>query len=80
MIDERLLRRITFNPRILGGKPIIRGMRIPVELVVAMLAQGASIADILDGYPDLEPDDVQACLVYAYKIIMNESIDAVAMA
>ena len=66
MMDEALLERITYDPEIFGGKPIIRGMRISVELVLSLLAQGESADAILDDYPDLEPDDVRACLAYAH--------------
>src|SRR5438874_597271 len=65
MIDEKLLGRITANPEIFGGKPIIRGMRISVELVLSLLAQGETPETILADYPDLEPDDLRACLAYA---------------
>jgi len=59
-----LLKRITINPNIFGGKPIIRGMKIKVENVLALLEQGATPKDILDDYPDLEIDDIYACIVY----------------
>ena len=62
---EALLRRITANPEIFDGKPIIRGMRISVELVLSLLAQGVPVGEILDDYPDLEPEDIQACLAYS---------------
>jgi uncharacterized protein (DUF433 family) len=52
---EPLLSRITANPKIFGGKPIIRGMRISVELILSLLAQGESMESILDDYPELEP-------------------------
>ncbi|HZI85803.1 MAG TPA: DUF433 domain-containing protein [Pyrinomonadaceae bacterium] len=65
MIDETLLKRITANPEIFGGKPIIRGMRVSVELILSLLAQGETAEAILSDYPDLEPDDVRACLTYA---------------
>jgi len=65
MIDETLLQRITANPEIFGGKPIIRGMRISVELILSLLAQGETMEDILVDYPDLEPQDLRACLTYA---------------
>ena len=64
MDEEKLLGRITVNPRIFGGKPIIRGRRLAVEHVLGMLAAGDSVETILEGYPWLEPEDVQACLVY----------------
>ncbi|MGD0093545.1 MAG: DUF433 domain-containing protein [Planctomycetota bacterium] len=69
MDDEQLLKRITVNPRILGGKPIIRGHRLAVEHVLSMLATGDSPATILAGYPWLEIDDIRACLVYANRLL-----------
>jgi uncharacterized protein (DUF433 family) len=74
---EELLKRITVNPEIFAGKPIIRGMRISVELIVSMLAQGESIEELLDDYPDLEPEDIQACLAYAHAVIANDTLDKV---
>jgi uncharacterized protein (DUF433 family) len=65
MSDAALLERITTNAEIFGGKPIIRGMRISVELILSLLEKGVSRADLLADYPDLEPDDVRACLVHA---------------
>ncbi len=77
MADENLLRRITVNPDIFGGKPIIRGMRISVELILSLLRQGETWDDLLRDYPDLEPEDIQASLEYARAVVANESIDAV---
>jgi uncharacterized protein (DUF433 family) len=57
--------RITINPAQYGGRPCIRGMRIPVKDVLDMLAGGASEAEILEDYPDLETEDIRACLAYA---------------
>jgi uncharacterized protein (DUF433 family) len=62
MNDMALLDRITANPDIFGGKPIIRGMRLSVELILSLLARGAPHADILADCPDLEPEDVRACV------------------
>ena len=76
MIDEKLLGRITANPEIFGGKPIIRGMRISVELILSLLAQGQTPAAILADYPDLEPDDIRACLVYAHAAISHDRLDS----
>jgi len=75
MDDNKLLERITFNPKIFGGKPIIRGRRLAVEHVLGMLAAGDSVDTILEGYPWLERDDVQACLVYAHRIVGHERIE-----
>ncbi len=77
MIDETLLGRITANPEIFGGKPIIRGMRISVELILSLLAQGESPEAILADYPELEPDDFRACLAYAHAVIANDRLDSV---
>ena len=74
------LERITANPGIFAGKPIIRGMRISVELVLGLLANGASFEEILMDYPDLERADIQACLEYARAVIANDSLDAVRVA
>jgi len=76
MIDEKLLERITANPEIFGGKPIIRGMRISVELIISLLAQGQKPEAILEDYPDLEPDDLRACLVYAHAAISHDRLDS----
>ena len=70
MVDEqKLLTRITVNPEIFGGKPIIRGRRLAVEHVLRMLAAGDSADTILEGYPWLDPEDIQACLVYAKRTV-----------
>ena len=63
--DDELLRRITVNPNIFGGKPIIRGMRMAVEHVLGMLAAGETLETLLAEYPFLERGDIQACLLYA---------------
>jgi uncharacterized protein (DUF433 family) len=65
MDEGKLLERITVNPRIFGGKPIIRGRRLAVEHVLGMLAAGDDVATILEGYPWLVREDVLACLAYA---------------
>lgn len=80
MNEQELLARITVNPAIFGGKPIIRGMRISVELILSLLAQGETTEAILDDYPDLEPDDIRACLAYAHAVIAHDRLDAVRVA
>ncbi len=70
-----LLRRITSDPTILGGKPVIRGRRLAVEHVLGMMAAGDSIEDLLAGYPWLEPDDVRACLAYAHSLIAHDRVE-----
>jgi len=73
-MDEELQRRITINPRVMVGKPVIRGTRIPVELIVRMLAQGIPERDILEEYPRLQPDDIRAALAYAAQVLAHEDV------
>ena len=75
MDEYQLLERITVNPQIFGGKPIIRGHRLAVEHVLGMLAAGDTVDTILEGYPWLVREDVQACLVYARRHVGNERIE-----
>ena len=67
MDENQLLKRITVNPKIFGGKPIIRGRRLAVEHVLGMLAAGDTPETVLEGYPWLQPEDVQACVLYARR-------------
>lgn len=67
--EEALLRRITSDPEMLGGKPIIRGKRLAVEHVLGDLAAGETPDSIVDAYPFLERDDVTACLLYAQRAV-----------
>jgi len=73
--EDLLLRRITVNPGIFGGKPIIRGRRLAVEHVLGMLAAGDSEEIVLNGYPWLEREDIQACLSYARRMVARERIE-----
>mgnify|MGYP001559147965 CR=1 FL=1 len=70
-----ILDRITVNPGIFGGKPIVRGRRLAVEHVLGMLAAGDSIETIVEGYPWLERDDVLACLEYARRLVGHERVE-----
>ena len=70
--EVNLLDRITFRADIFGGKPIIRGMRFSVEHVLEMLAAGDSVETILSEYPTLEPEDIQACPLYAHRSLAGE--------
>jgi uncharacterized protein (DUF433 family) len=79
MEEERLLQRITVNPKIFGGKPIIRGRRLAVEHVLGMLAAGDSQETILEGYPWLEAKDIQACLIYARRLVGHERVEPLLM-
>ena len=75
MDEQGLLKRITVNPKVFGGKPIIRGRRLAVEHVLGMLAAGDTPETILRGYPWLEAADIQACLAYAHRLVGHERIE-----
>ena len=75
MDQDELLQRITVDPAIFGGKPIVRGRRLAVEHVLGMLAAGDSFETILEGYSWLEPEDIQACLVYAHRLVGHERVE-----
>ena len=77
--NQALLARITARSDVFGGKPIIRGMRVSVELILSLLAQGTAQEDILDDYPDLEPDDVRAGIAYAHAVISDDTLAAVSV-
>ena len=72
MTEEELLKRITVNPEIFGGRPIIRGRRIAVEHVMGMLAAGDTVEDLLEGYEWLEREDIQACMAYVSRVVSHE--------
>ena len=67
-----MLDRITFDAKIMGGRACIRGMRIPVSVIVSQVAHGATADEILRGYPDLEPGDIQQALEYAAWLTREE--------
>ena len=71
-METTLLNRITNNPAVLTGKPVVRGMRISVEQIIKMLARGISHADIIKELPLIEEEDIKACLLYAALKISNE--------
>lgn len=65
--------RIVTNPKIRGGKPVIAGTRIPVTLILNLLAHGQTIKQIIDDYPDLEEEDIKAAVRYAQRSVERES-------
>lgn len=75
MDEKQLLERITVDPKMFGGKPIIRGRRLAVEHVLGMLAAGDTTEIIMQGYPWLEKEDIQACLVYARRVVGHERVE-----
>ena len=74
LTEDELLDRITVDPAIFGGKPIIRGLRMSVEHVLGMLAAGDTTEKLLAEYPFLELADVQACLAYAHRSLSGEQV------
>lgn len=76
-MEEELLNRITINPDICFGKPTIRNMRYPVEMILDLLSAGMKNEDVLEDYPDLDEKDIQACLLFASKLVKVNSINNV---
>ena len=74
-MEDKILERITVNPKIFGGKPIIRGRRLAVEHVLGLLSTGDTVQDILDAYDWLDVKDIQACLIYARRLVGHERVE-----
>ena len=72
--EEELSERIVVDPKVMVGKPVIRGTRVTVELVLTLLAQGLSVEKILRDYPHLTRDDIAAVLFYAAKVTGREEV------
>ena len=77
---QELLQRITARPEVFGGKPIIRDLRISVELVLSLLCQGVTQEELLADYPQLEAADIRACIAYAHAVIAGDSLSAISVA
>ncbi len=71
MKDQELLERITVNPKVMVGKPIIRGTRLTVEYILNLLAHGATVTEIISEYKGLTKEDIQACILFATKSLEN---------
>lgn len=71
MQDQQLLERITLNPKIMVGKPVIRNTRLTVEYILNLLAHGATVAEILQEYQGLVEEDIRACLLFAAQSLEN---------
>jgi len=74
MTEKALLRRIVVDPKIMLGKPVIKGTRLPVEIIVEKVAYGATPEEIRKDYPFLKEGDIRAALLYAAKRIANEEV------
>ncbi len=68
------MNRITFDKNVLAGKPLIRGLRISVEMILELLAKGATEQEILEDYPQLELADIRAALLYAHTLVAHETV------
>ena len=68
--------RIELNPRVCNGKPVIKGTRIPVSVILEQIAEGESWADLVSGYPELEKDDIKAALLYARASLDHAEVRA----
>ncbi len=73
-LKEHLLARITVNPKVLVGKPTIRGLRISVEQILRALANGIPVDELLEDYPELELEDIQATLMYATELVAEQQV------
>jgi uncharacterized protein (DUF433 family) len=71
MKDQELLERITVNPKVMVGKPVIKGTRLTVEYVLNLLAHGATVTEIINEYKGLTQEDIQACILFATKSLEN---------
>ena len=71
---EKLLQRITINPKVMTGKPIIKGTRLTVQFILELLGEGSTIEEILQEYDGLTREDILACLIYASEAIDNSTI------
>ncbi|MBM3238801.1 DUF433 domain-containing protein [Candidatus Poribacteria bacterium] len=80
MDKDELLQRITFNKDVLVGKPTIRGMRISVEQILRALANDVPVDELLEDYPELEPEDIRAAITYAAELVSEEQVFQVAAA
>ena len=73
MSDQQLLERFACDPRVMVGKPVIKGTRLTVEFILNLLAHGSSAANILDEYDGLTTEDIQACLLFAAQSLSSTS-------
>ena len=80
MDTKELLSRITINPKVSFGKPTIRNMRYPVEIILDLLTAGMTNNEILEDYPDLENEDIRACLLFATRLVRVKSITQITAA
>ena len=73
-MDQASLKRITVDPKVMVGKPVIQGTRVPVALILKMLGQGIPVKEILQEYPRLEEEDVWAAVAYSAHVVEHEEV------
>jgi len=78
MATQNLLERITIDPHVMVGKPTIRGLRITVDQILKALAAGITSKELIDDYPELQPEDIQASLLYAAELVSEEQVFKIA--
>ena len=71
MEDQALLKRITINPKVMVGKPVIKGTRLTVEFILNLLAHGMTVAEVISEYKGLTQEDIQACILFATRFMEN---------
>jgi uncharacterized protein (DUF433 family) len=71
MTDKKLLERIAMNPKVMTGKPVIKGTRLTVEFILNLMAHGTTIQEIIAEYKGLKKEDIQACILFASKTLEN---------
>jgi uncharacterized protein (DUF433 family) len=76
MKEDKLLKRITLDPKVMLGKPVVKGTRLPVELIVEKIAYGATYEDLKADYPFLTDDDIRASVLYAARRLSHEEVYA----
>ena len=79
MKDQQLLERIILNPKVMVGKPVIKGTRLTVEYILNLLAHGATVTEIIEEYKGLTQEDIQACFLFATKSLENTAFMPLAM-
>ncbi|MFH0786868.1 MAG: DUF433 domain-containing protein [Pseudomonadota bacterium] len=79
MRDDQLLKRITIDPKVMVGKPVIQGTRLTVEYILNLLAHGSTTEDIIREYKGLNPEDIQACILFASKSLEDTAFMPLAM-
>ena len=73
-MENEVYRRIVVNPKVMVGKPVIKGTRIPVDMIVRLIAQGMTVGEILEDYPNLKKEDIRAALEYVASLVEGEDI------